>query len=144
MHRDGRCKVKRTNRLNLSTFGALVLTLVGLGCAGTRPVTVAGDPSTDPFTVEMANRLYNLETGAVLAGEVLLAAHGAGQISNDGWSRIMEVSSEVRWALEAARRSLLEYEALPSNRRATDAGRAFAVLEAAARVMLEMAEEESR
>jgi hypothetical protein len=125
------------HRATLCTI-ALLLTLAA--CAGVHPVTVGGLPA-DEFIAVVHNRLYNLETGLVIAGETLVSARKAGTIDDATWMRVKETSTVVDGALTGARQAMISYAA-----GATDADgltKAIVDLEASSQALMAIVREVS-
>lgn len=104
----------------------LLLALTVLGCAGNRTITYQGEP-VDETTAKVANRLYNLETALVLAGETALAARR--HISDEDWDRLADLSDQANRALAEARGILIEYRQVRDEATATRLERAMVVLD---------------
>jgi len=85
---------------------ALVLALGAIACAN-RPVTLHGVQVTDPFAVNTANRLAQLETTFSTTGELLLASRS--HFSDSEWDRIADTSRAASDALLVARANLSLY-----------------------------------
>ncbi len=109
----------------IAFVSTMALTGVGLSsCAGTRPVTVGGIPTTSETTQQAANRIYNAETAFVLAGEALLVLRGHGgplygPDYDTRWAQIAEASDKFTKAIGEAKAALLEYEAQRSDATST-------------------------
>jgi len=88
------------------TLLALVLALGAIACAN-RPVTMHGVEVTDPFAINTANRLAQLETTFTTTGELLLAARS--HFTNSEWDRIADTSHAASDALIVARANLSLY-----------------------------------
>jgi hypothetical protein len=85
---------------------ALMVAATAAACA-TRPVNLHGISVTDPFAVNVANRLNNLETTLATTGELLLSARSS--FSNEQWDRIADASAMASKALGVSRASLIVY-----------------------------------
>jgi hypothetical protein len=97
--------MKLARRLPPTLF-AIILALGAIACAN-HPVTLHGVEVSDPFAVNAANRLAQLETTLVTTGDLLLAARS--HFTNAQWDRIADTSHAALDALTVARANLSLY-----------------------------------
>ncbi len=107
---------------------AMLALFAAVGCAN-KAVTLGGEPAEGAAVIVAANRIYNVETGLVLAGEVALAARAAGKINDTDWGRVADRSAEASAALEEAKRVLVQYQALRDSGTATRMDAALGLVE---------------
>jgi hypothetical protein len=116
--------------------GILVLLLLA-GCAS-QPVTLDGEPVTDPAIVAAANHLYNIETALVLAGNALNAARGS--FTDAQWEGVISTGEVARAALFVGRDALVEAQQTHTT---SKLDKALVALNIAAKAFLALVPEEA-
>lgn len=112
---------------------------VASGCAA-RNVTVGGVVvEDDPGFVKTVNRIYNVETGMIIAMEVAVIARERGLVPDDTWDRIADLSNSANSALSEARGVLLEYRQLKDKGTSTRLQLALTVLDETAAALIRLA-----
>ncbi len=131
------------------TRHAVVLALIAVvaGCAGTRPVTVGGEPTSSDTVKQAANRIYNAETAYALAFEALLVARDPGGPLHGPdfdatWGAIADASAQIKAAILEAKEALLKYQVLASVDNATALGKTLAWMDYIQRRLLAFTEDD--